>query len=376
MPRSPNGLASNRPQISTASQLRSSEPAIRRLRSHDRQTSGILSIIRQSRRPSRSARRPRRRRRSSRCAPFVQAAAPNQSTTPGSRPTDAWSPTSISATMVLAGSTSRRATATTASASAAPSAPPRRAGRPIPRSWRSSLAEPERPERLERLGVPRLRRRHAASPELSQPRRREGRDLVPRRAIGLSYSHGTSLVIVDNRLGVRPPTSHRPCRGDTLRASAVSPDGRDVALLARARRCVAPRRRTRPHAAHRRGSRRCPTISSGWAESGRLAYYRLRPDGGWRTWRGATSRAFERGRGRHGVERSPRRDRRRSTVRSQASCGVLELVERPSRKQRVDERQRRGESARARLRSRACPRADEATRAGDMRGCRRAPLAR
>ena len=26
-------------------------------------------------------------------------------------------------------------------------------------------------------------------------------------------------------------------------------------------------------------------------ESGRLAYYRLRPDGGWRTWRGATSRA-------------------------------------------------------------------------------------
>jgi WD40-like Beta Propeller Repeat len=102
----------------------------------------------------------------------------------------------------------------------------------------------------------------------------------------LAYSHGTSLVIV-TIASAQAAEYHSPVRGRAPRASAVSPDGRAVALSlerdgvwlldverGRMRRIVED-----------------PEVSDDlkWlGDSGRLAYYRLRPDGGWRTWRGAT----------------------------------------------------------------------------------------
>jgi hypothetical protein len=101
----------------------------------------------------------------------------------------------------------------------------------------------------------------------------------------LSYSHGASLMIVDVATA-KARRFESPIPGHELRASSVSPDGRYVAMplerdgiwlldvsTGRMQRIV-------------EDSHVSDDVK--WlGRDGRLAYYRLRPDGGWRTWRGA-----------------------------------------------------------------------------------------
>jgi hypothetical protein len=101
----------------------------------------------------------------------------------------------------------------------------------------------------------------------------------------LAYSHGATLVIVDIDTG----SSRRiesPVPGRRLRASSVSPDGRYVAMpLEQDGVWLLEVRTGRMHRIVQD-----PQVSDDvkWiGRSGRLAYYRLRPDGGWRTWRGS-----------------------------------------------------------------------------------------
>ncbi len=101
----------------------------------------------------------------------------------------------------------------------------------------------------------------------------------------LAYSHGATLVIVD----IETASSRRidsPVPGRRLRASSVSPDGRYVAMpLERDGVWLLEVRTGRMHRIIQD-----PQVSDDvkWlGRSGRLAYYRLRPDGGWRTWRGS-----------------------------------------------------------------------------------------